>query len=320
MFWLSWAAFRVLTATAGLGGGKRSSPLHHICEKYFPLQPLLYWICSRRLNTDHLYCSSFILPYGAARADPAILSCWLRLAALLRPFPPVRARQVCFLGRRVCSCTLCSWAYVCPLLWRSHLHIFVLWDSSKALIPIPEPSQVPLALISVTAPEDTRTDYDSFPCLQLLSVSLTHTESTQVFFEWIHEWTGFWCVSLLVVFPLQNRDALKLLFDCREWGREWETFLFPNTYPFGIQSSLGISVGCGLKVTHTFPLLRTSLHWRTFTLPFKNCSVQVRWFTGRQHNKGSPGVTGGDGNLRTCCSSLVGVLPFLHGSCSQLNV
>lgn len=58
----------------GLGGGKRSSPLHHICEKYFPLQPLLYWIRFRRLNTDHLYCSSFILAHGAARADPAILS------------------------------------------------------------------------------------------------------------------------------------------------------------------------------------------------------------------------------------------------------
>ena len=240
------------------------------------------------------------------------------------PCPPVVARQMWFLEE---ACAVAHFppgrTYVCPLPLCSHPHIFVLWDSSKALIPIPEPSQVPLVLSSVTAPEDTGADHNSHPCLQLLSGSLKHMEGTQVFFQGMHEWTGFRCVPHLAVFPLWNRDALKLLFDCREWSGEEERMR-------NISLSKYSPIWCPEFPRHFcrvwsesdtyFPPPRIPLQRLAFALPFEHCSVQVTGFTARQHSKGGTGVPGGDGNVRSCSKFLARAVPFSHCSFPQLHV
>lgn len=133
IFWLSWAAFRVLTTTAGLGGGRRWA--RHLCTMSVRSTSLYnpsYTGCVSEafipLTSKALLLSSHLVQHIWTLQSSLVPAS--SLAALPHPFPPVRAHQMWFLGRRVCCGTLSSRAYVCPLPWCSHLRIFVLWDSS----------------------------------------------------------------------------------------------------------------------------------------------------------------------------------------------
>ena len=128
------------------------------------------------LFNPSIWCSTFwLLPASLVPASS--------LAAPSHPFPPAKVHRMWFSGRSVCFCAPSSSAHVCPLaLWSAAPSPL----SSETPAKLSSPSLGPiryhsLVLSSVTAPEDAGRHYNSFLCLQLLSLSLTHRRHSSIF-------------------------------------------------------------------------------------------------------------------------------------------